>query len=479
MSFQAELAAQQKVAELEDPRFAIRRETTFFTEPMREDGLVDYPQVIHDHYSRGITPQTNAVVLLYQATGRLRQPDAFFESLGVPAPDDQENEFHTVPRGQADAYYSASSKPWTAESYPYLAKWLEDNRRALDSVVEASLKSDYYSPWIVRKNEPLVHVLFPGLQCARELARAIRIRAMLRLGENDLTASWNDLMVVHRLGRLVGKGPSFLDRIVGISIEEIAIEGELQIISSRPDSSKLALYVLDLDRLVDRHPILDFGERLILLDAMCRVAVKQQSLIDIMEWAVPEKNPRIAPLNAIEEKVDWNAVLTAINASFDALEERLQRPTYQEQMIAWAIPRMYSREETERLFNQQEAVEQMDEEALTQLVVPWLVEFLTVPPDLYVQNHYRIEQKTRNLRVAFALAQWYQKNGSYPESLDLLDSQHQDAEPIDLFSSKRLIYHRTENGCRFYSVGINATDDQGAEDDLVVSLGLAPSPSMP
>jgi hypothetical protein len=33
--------------------------------------------------------------------------------------------------------------------------------------------------------------------------------------------------------------------------------------------------------------------------------------------------------------------------------------------------------------------------------------------------------------------------------------------PGDLFSGKTLIYHRTENGYLFYSVGPNGIDEQG------------------
>ena len=68
------------------PKITISKETTWATEPVRKNGYVDYFEAVNRHFDRGVTPQNNAVVLLYQATGPspdgTRQLNRFFERLG-------------------------------------------------------------------------------------------------------------------------------------------------------------------------------------------------------------------------------------------------------------------------------------------------------------------------------------------------------------------------------------------------------------
>src|SRR5262245_1422231 len=65
------------------PKITISKETTWFTEPLRPDGFVDYLAAVNRHFSKDITTENNACVLLYQAMGPspegARQPDRFFK----------------------------------------------------------------------------------------------------------------------------------------------------------------------------------------------------------------------------------------------------------------------------------------------------------------------------------------------------------------------------------------------------------------
>ncbi|MCH8829899.1 MAG: hypothetical protein IID45_10010, partial [Planctomycetes bacterium] len=44
----------------------VSRETTFFTEPVDQDGEVDYVAAINRHYGRGVTPENNAAVPMFR-----------------------------------------------------------------------------------------------------------------------------------------------------------------------------------------------------------------------------------------------------------------------------------------------------------------------------------------------------------------------------------------------------------------------------
>jgi hypothetical protein len=80
--------------------------------------------------------------------------------------------------------------------------------------------------------------------------------------------------------------------------------------------------------------------------------------------------------------------------------------------------------------------------------------------------------------VAFALAAYRADHGSYPKTLAELAPKYLKQVPGDLFSGKELIYHPTETGYLFYSVGVNGKEggklitDEPPGDDLGVRLPL-------
>src|SRR5690349_24878338 len=47
-----------------------RYDTTRIVEPTMPDGLVDYLSAIENYFSRGVTPENNAVPLIFEALGR-------------------------------------------------------------------------------------------------------------------------------------------------------------------------------------------------------------------------------------------------------------------------------------------------------------------------------------------------------------------------------------------------------------------------
>ncbi|HVS34156.1 MAG TPA: hypothetical protein VMS17_01160, partial [Gemmataceae bacterium] len=91
----------------------------------------------------------------------------------------------------------------------------------------------------------------------------------------------------------------------------------------------------------------------------------------------------------------------------------------------------------------------------------------------------RLEQVGRNVQIAFALAAYRRDHGGYPAKLDDLAPKYLSAIPDDQFSGGPLIYHITDKGYLFYSVGVNGRDDGGHSfeddppgDDLPVSMPL-------
>src|SRR5688572_29268520 len=50
-----------------NPRIVVSKQTTFITEPLGPDGLPDYEQYVLNRLRDGVTPENNAVTLMWQA----------------------------------------------------------------------------------------------------------------------------------------------------------------------------------------------------------------------------------------------------------------------------------------------------------------------------------------------------------------------------------------------------------------------------
>ena len=62
----------------------LSEETTFFTEPLAEDGSVDYAAALNRHFRRDTQPETNAVILIQRAVGPSEKvPGAYYDKLGM------------------------------------------------------------------------------------------------------------------------------------------------------------------------------------------------------------------------------------------------------------------------------------------------------------------------------------------------------------------------------------------------------------
>src|SRR5262245_11644877 len=52
-------------------KFTISKQTTYVTGPLTKDGTIDYAAALHQRLSQGVTPESNANVLFWKATGSL------------------------------------------------------------------------------------------------------------------------------------------------------------------------------------------------------------------------------------------------------------------------------------------------------------------------------------------------------------------------------------------------------------------------
>ena len=324
-----------------DPPIIVSRQTTFITSPLRPDGLPDYERYILELYRKGVTPENNAAVLLWQALwpGELdpKHYALVAEELGleeIPAEEDSlvalrgldsSNPSVSLP----DAVIERSmSTPWTSEQMPPLAVWLKENQAPLDLVVKASRRPRYYSPLptlLDGSNDSLFATLLPGLQSVRGAARSLATRAMWHLGEGRIDEAWQDLLATHRLARLVSQGNFFVDQLVAIAIDGMACRATQALLHyGGLESAQLEQVRRDLDSLPNFTSLANSigqSERAGFIDAVLSVGPRRGG-VSLSELGFGNE---VEYLNVMA--IDWNVALRMGNDFFDRYENAARLPS--------------------------------------------------------------------------------------------------------------------------------------------------------
>ena len=466
------------------------KDTTFVTGPLDKEGFIDYEAALNAELSRGITSETNANALLMQAMGPAPEggnglPAAYFKWLDIPPPPRNGDYLVDIGRlarerlalndAQINAVFDfqgrASQRPWTAKDYPILVEWLKVNDRPLAIALEALKRPHYFNPLCSsrKEGEPsnLIGGLLPSVQKCRELANLLTCRAMLRLGEGKPDAAWADLLACHRLGRLIGRGATLIEALVGIAIGQIASNSTQAYIEHAKLTPKQARARLkDLQDLPPLSPMadkIDLGERMMGLDAIQNIRRGGNGEKYVLSEVFGKARALTAEERQALEKIDWTSVMRTMNKWYD----RMARAMRMEDRSA--REKEFDKIDKELLAIKKRTTAEGDllkalkepGKILSQAIGDVLMGLL-MPAVRKVQSaHDRARQTDANLAVAFALAAFHAERGRYPAKLADLAPDYLTKIPGDIFSGKGLIYKPTEKGYLLYSVGQNGKDEGG------------------
>ncbi len=283
----------------------ISRETTWFTEPVTESGLIDYSAALHAKYSNGVTPEHNVAVPLYQILGPVigdeRADPKLYARLGMPIPPRQGNYFVAVgdwyrdsdssfgvptplrtldPRARVEIQerFSEISQPWKREEFPLIADWIDAYSLQLDRFCHLTDESTYYCPLIAQsvagEPETLMNSSLFGISHVRAIARALLVRSLLKINDGQVDSGWNDLISAHRFARLIGRGMTVMERWQANGIDaaaarvHLAFLQHLDLTHDQLDRFRRQFLELpDLPQLthsvgvIDRCCLLDFAQR--------------------------------------------------------------------------------------------------------------------------------------------------------------------------------------------------------------------------
>jgi hypothetical protein len=475
------------------PKFTVGKETTYITGPLDKNGYMDYEAALNERLGKGVTPQNNANVLLWKALGPRPEggnplPPEYFKLLGIESPPENGAYFVGLFRyakehlklepGEKtnailDEQSRAAQRPWAAKDYPRVADWLKMNEKPLALVVEATRRPQYFNPLVTHKTEQgsggLIGALLPSVQKCRELANALAARAMLHTGAGRYDEAWQDLLACHRLGRLVARGATLIEALVGIAIDQICSNAELAFLERADLTTKqLQERLRDLQQLPPMPLMadkIDLGERFSFLDSVMQVNRHGLRYLEALAGGPVPKKPDPNALRAMNN-IDWDPALRTGNRWYDRMVAALRIKDRA------AREKELDRIEVDLKTLKKNAADQADVvkallegkdpgETIGQKMGDVLIGLL-MPATRKVQTAAdRSEQVQRNQHLAFALAAYRRDTGRYPQNLDALAPKYLAKVPGDLFSGKAMIYRPDANGYLLYSVGPNGKDDGG------------------
>jgi hypothetical protein len=335
--------------------------------------------------------------------------------------------------------------------------------------------------------------LMQGVQYCRAFAQALTARAMLHVGEGKPEDAWQDLLACHRLGRLVARGGTLIEALVGFAINTIASNTDLAFLESGKLTAKQIKVCLgDLQKL---PPLPSVADKVDMLDRFMQLEVVQ------MLASGKDAESLLKTLDALSNGGGIGIIITPRLKK--ALEGADYDPTFRivNQWIDEVVAAMRGKDHAAR----SRKLEQIERKlrslkgALTDEGEKGLVKRLTTAPgktlgEILVGLLFpaiskvqaaadRSEQIQENLKIAYALAAYQRDHGNHPKKLEALAPKYLAKVPEDVFSGKGLVYRPSDKGYLLYSVGVNGKDEDGRGprdsppgDDLSVRM---PLPALP
>lgn len=491
------------------PVFPLGKDTTVVTGPLDPNGFIDYEAALNDRLGKGITPDKNANALIWQALGPRPQggtgmPAAFFKRLGIKEPPEKgdylvsSNHFirdHLrLDASDYEAFFAqqrrATQRAWTAKALPHIAAWVKANEKPLDVFVAASKRPEYFNPLVSRRSdkEPgsnLLGVILPGAQSCRDAGALLAARALLRAGEGKLDDAWQDLLACHRLGRLMTRGATLIEAMVGIAIDQMACNATVAYLEwADLTPRQIEERLKELRALPPAAPVADkvaLGERFMFLDSVKTIRRGGVGALEGLAGGAAPKKPTAEAEKALA-MLDWGLILRNGNHWFDRLAAAMRLKARADRH------REFGKIEDDLIALKAKAGEpgslaklllKGPDRAVSEAIGNVLISLMMPAVSRMQAIEDRIEQAHRNLEVAFALAAYRRDNGRYPAKLDDLAPKYLKAVPGDVFTGKPLIYRPAAKGYVFYSVGMNGKDDGGtlltddpAGDDVGVRMPL-------
>ncbi|MEM6256805.1 MAG: hypothetical protein AAGI37_00655 [Planctomycetota bacterium] len=492
-------------------KLKIGKDTTFFTKPVTDDGIIDYVAALNQHYGEGVKSEDNAFALLAllhpeqtpeTPEDQVIYRDRLFKALaiepGKPMPSLLTKWAYAADAGISEQDFetmidTALARPWRAEVLPHVDTWLKSNRAVLDQVGVALDRPHYFAPLIrTAEDESLVGILLPQLGHLREASRLMVVRGMFGLSKNDVTVALEEATRLQKFGKLVSNEPTLIGVLVGISIQNM----HRDLIQGIADRGELpheqAIHYLDAyERIgtVDAiNRAMNLTERSMTLDTIQRAWAGSGTNLHFFIGQGGHGARRAArrlELAVQSSFFDINHSLRSINQRYDELAAIIE--------IADPVDRANAHEAFHQRVSIPDGLERISTlfriSASGELPDGWTTQrftdevtgvftlLLMANAESALRSQRRSQTRQLVQATAIALLGYRDRHGELPKSLDALVPTYLKQVPIDFATGDPLVYRVEADGTALvYSLGDNLKDDGGVDDyadgDIAIRIGV-------
>ncbi len=480
------------------PSIRVSKQTTFLTQPLRIDGLPDYPLAKKIRQGKGIAPDQNAATCYWQAMGQGDWEPAAWKALsheiGVPLTigNDGLDGLQRAMSSTLQAWIKAShpnlnladssdllielvgrcqEAPWKASECAPLAILINRHASDFDLLYEAANRTVFYSPSaeaLIPSDE--MDLDFQRMQSQRNLIRAMASRACLRMGEGELDGAWQDLRTATQITWLC-KPETWIDVLIHVACDGV-IQNRVRHLLA--DSRMTPAIAQDISRTFEQLPD---------LDDQLRSAASGERLF-ALSWTIHARENPIKKLSSewdrmgsewlLHGTVDWNVTLEKINAYFDQVDAILlvnDARVRRQRLDSLGIQLNQDYQKLDSRWAQ--TLGFVDPSKRSQIVADELVASSSSSLTGTVMAVERCCMDRQLTIVAAKLAAHRATFGIYPVALSELVSQFSVSQPVDSVYGSALQYQRlSDTSILLYSLGANGRDDQGSNSLCINYRGL-------
>jgi len=493
------------------PRFTPKADLTVFTEPLRDDGYIDYETAWNLKESHKVDPKQNLVAALQEVLGPkpggVRLPDRFYRWLRINRPPETGEylislkEYLVEHAGKTNidpekfeetVALTARKNPARSFGDPLILDWLKANEKPLARAIETLKLQQGYCPILnCAKNETpriLIGGCNPVFRVAYEtLGLALVQRSLENIRKKSFQEARKDLLACHRLARQI-KPNVMVELGYCLLLEEMAFQVDLVLLEKAAFTKEEILAWRkeweSLPPLPSIVSIWENGQRIALLNLIQEC---NQHGFENIQFLGKSGSVDWTKVETIVEIADYDHFLQEYFGWFQSFDQVVRNPDIHKKAQAfqafiqdldekkpivfqsweWYMLRLKSWEiQKQRLGDSRGLL-------FSQVTLPVLGNFLA-SSDIQEQNQILF-------RTALALTLYRLDKKEYPEMLENLIPEYLKEKPVDLFQSAPLVYQTTKEGFQLYSVGTNQKNEEGfgpndlpQGDDLVVRFPPKP-----
>lgn len=451
--------------------------TTRLTEPLTKSWQVDYAAVIRLRCGLPVPPERNKAVPLLLATWpcglTAEQAVLLAAELQIEPPPhppglrlDAEalrTALNPTPAGSRApidpfiAIDAAQQSPWRREQFAPLADLLDAQTQQIDLLHEIAERPAFYAPSTVFLDQevaPWFDEIEPAALAAPTAAQFLKMRAMLRIGEQDLAAAWQDIRAIYAISEAIPPTGSLRELARSADVRQIAIDATWALLSDdrcdAPLLDEIDSFLVQIPVITGFVDAIDQRERYIALDIGQRICHGDAS----GAREVYEGSPPVQVEYFLSAPFDRNQLMRTLNQRYDRIVAAMRLPdpldAYQANYASDFDPWLAQLAVDQRLRG----------ELLASLICSSYTRF-----PHFVALEQECQTALQLLQVGVALARYRRQQGHYPAQLTEIANDANRLLLTDPYGAEPLRYERTDDGFLLYSRFLNGVDDGGLQSD--------------